>query len=178
MRLALALAAVVLLAGCTVTTGPGTTATVGERTATVVSVADGDTVDVRFADGSEDTVRLLGVDSPETGGEVSPDEFDAPDTEAARECLRRVADDAAAFAEERLAGRQVTVATDPSADRRGGYGRLLAYVTVVGAEQSFNRALLASGYARVYVSDFSRLSAFQSTAADADAADRGVWACG
>jgi micrococcal nuclease len=174
-----ALAVLVLLAGCTVSLSPTTTTpTETAQTATVVDVVDGDTVDVRFADGREDTVRLLGVDVPETRGEVHPDEFEGvPDTEAARECLRRVAEDATAFARDRLADREVRVATDPAADRRGGYGRLLAYVAVGDANRSFNRALLERGYARVYVSDFSRLSAFREAAADAKAADRGVWGC-
>lgn len=35
-----------------------------EPTARVVQVLDGDTVVVAFADGSTDTIRLLGVDTP------------------------------------------------------------------------------------------------------------------
>lgn len=167
------------LAGCTVAveTGSGPTGTADARTATVVEVVDGDTVDVRFASGETDTVRLLGVDTPEPRGEVSPEEYGVADTEAGRACLREAADAATRFARERLAGREVRVETDPAADRRGSYGRLLAYVTLPGADRSFNRALLDAGHARVYVSDFSRLSAFRDAAAAARDADRGFWAC-
>ena len=38
--------------------------------ATVVRVSDGDTIRVRLADGSEVTVRLLHMDTPETGGSI------------------------------------------------------------------------------------------------------------
>ena len=40
------------------------------ESATVVRVSDGDTIRVRLEDGSEDTVRLLHMDTPETGGSV------------------------------------------------------------------------------------------------------------
>lgn len=173
---AVALAVLLLLAGCSGALPADTGAT--ERAATVTHVVDGDTVEVRFADGSTDTVRLLGVDSPEVSGDPSPGEFGMADDGVTRDCLRAAADDAAAFARERLAGRDVVVATDSTADRRGGYGRLLAYVRVQGADRSFNRALLARGHARVYVTDFSRLSAFESTAEAARTDGRGLWACG
>ncbi|MFB6121404.1 MAG: thermonuclease family protein [Halobacteriaceae archaeon] len=172
-----AVALLLLLAGCAGSLPAGTETPTRERTATVTHVVDGDTIDVRFADGSTDTVRLLGVDAPETRGDVTPSEFGLPDTEAVRDCLRTAADDATAFAQARLAGREVVVTTDPTADRRGGYGRLLAYVRAPGADESFNRALLAAGHARVYVTGFSRLSAFRDAAEAAQAADRGLWAC-
>src|SRR5689334_21160821 len=42
----------------------------GPTTARVTHVVDGDTIDVRLADGGEDTVRYIGIDTPET---VKPD---------------------------------------------------------------------------------------------------------
>lgn len=180
MRRVLALVALLLLAGCvsvTVDIGDRGTTTRQNVTVEVVDVVDGDTVDVRFPDGSTDTVRLLGVDTPEPRGDVSPDEFGVPDTEAGRDCLRDWAGRASAFAEERLAGREVTLVFDATSDRRGGYGRLLAYVRVPGSDVSFNRALLDGGYARVYVSDFTRLPEFRAAAEDAKSRNAGLWAC-
>jgi len=174
---ALALAALLLLAGCSGALPVGTETVAEERTATVTHVVDGDTVEVRFADGSTDTVRLLGVDSPEVSGAVTPEEFGLADDAATRDCLRDAGEAASAFARDRLDGREVVVATDPAADRRGGYDRLLAYVSLPGENTSFNRALLDRGLARVYVTDFSRLSAFESAAATARSEDRGLWAC-
>ena len=39
----------------------------GAEVVTVVSITDGDTIDIAFADGSTSTVRLIGTDSPESG---------------------------------------------------------------------------------------------------------------
>ena len=106
-----------------------TTETGDVRNATVTHVVDGDTVDVRFADGSTDRVRLLGVDTPEVHVETEPEHFaGVPDTDAGHACLRRAGENASAFVERRIADDRVRVETDPTADRRGGYDRLLAYV--------------------------------------------------
>src|SRR6056297_1742341 len=42
------------------------------RTVTVVEVVDGDTMDVRFENGTVERVRLLGVDTPEVYGGNDP----------------------------------------------------------------------------------------------------------
>ena len=53
------------------------------RTATITRIIDGDTMEVRFEDGEEDTIRLLGVDTPETFTENDPAEFEGiPETTA------------------------------------------------------------------------------------------------
>jgi len=103
-RRAVAVAVLVALSGCAVDVSPGAdaTSTAGERTATVVDVVDGDTLDVRFADGSEERVRLLGVDTPEVHADTAPGEFEGvPDTEAGRACLADWGERATAFAEDR-----------------------------------------------------------------------------
>lgn len=179
-RRALAVAVLLALSGCAAGLSPGgdTTRTAGERTATVVEVVDGDTLDVRFVDGSEDRVRLLGVDTPETHADNSPGEFEGvPETDAGRACLADWGERATAFAEDRLAGETVVVETDAASDRRGGYDRLLAYVTVDGSEESFNRALLVDGYARLYDSEFTQRDAYAATEDRAMENDTGLWAC-
>ena len=184
MKRAALVVALVLLAGCTVNVsvdaGPSEPSSPAEaRTATVVHVVDGDTLDVEFANGTEERVRLLGVDSPETHTEVSPDEFeDVPDTEAGRSCLDEWGDRASAFAEQRLAGKTVTVTV--GGDRRGSYGRLLAYVTVgenASGAESFNHALLEDGYARLYDTEFTRRDTFAATENRAQANGTGLWKC-
>lgn len=179
-RRALALVVLLALSGCAMGLSPGDggTRAASERTATVVDVVDGDTLDVRFADGSEDTVRLLGVDTPETHADNSPGEFEGvPETDAGRACLADWGERATAFAEDRLAGQTVVVETDAEADRRGGYDRLLAYVTVDGETESFNYALLAQGYARLYDSQFTRLNAYEAAERGAQQNETGLWAC-
>lgn len=171
--------------------------------ATVTDVVDGDTVDVRYPDGSTDTVRLLGVDTPETFGETSPAEFESvPATPAGRECLAVVGEDASAHVTERLEGESVTLRLDPTADRRGSYGRLLAYVLYDGpnatdgtdasatsasterdaatnrsSATNLNYHLVAEGYARVYDSTFRQSERFYAAEADAQKGRVGVWDC-
>lgn len=186
------LAVLVLLAGCTVSlqttdygAGPEESALSSggpeDGTAwevTVTRVVDGDTVEARFPNGETDTLRLLGVDTPETTYDrVSPGEFEGiPDTVAGRDHLFEWGERATAFATDELEGETVRIAVDESADRRGGYGRLLVYVYADG--ENFNERLLRDGYARLYDSSFSLRSEFSAAEAEAQDDDRGLWAFG
>jgi micrococcal nuclease len=64
---------------------------------------------------------------------------------------------------------------DETADRRGYYGRLLAYVYVDG--QSFNYALVQEGHARLYESTFTERERYAAAEVDARTAGRGLWSC-
>ena len=149
----------------------------GERlTVTVTDVVDGDTIDVEYANGTQDTVRLLGVDTPEVHTENQPAEFaGVPDTTAGERCLRRAGENASAYATDRLAGESVRLTIDPESERRGYYGRLLAYVSVDG--ESFNHALVRAGHARVYDTEFTERERYEAAAAAARADRRGLWSC-
>ena len=175
----LAALAALLLAGCAsfpATSGVGDATPAVDREVTVIDVVDGDTLEVRMADGGVETVRLLGVDTPETYADNDPAEFEGiPDTRAGRACLRAAGEDATDFARELVSGGTVRVRTDPTADRRGSYGRLLVYVTADNA--SLNRALLARGHARLYDTQFQRRDDFAAVEARARAAGRGLWRC-
>ncbi|ATW86868.1 micrococcal nuclease [Halohasta litchfieldiae] len=148
---------------------------VTEWTVTVTRVIDGDTVEIRYANGQTDTLRLLGVDTPETTlGRGSPDEFEGiPDTPAGRDHLYNWGQRATQFAEAELAGEEVRIVVDPTADRRGSYGRLLVYVYVDG--ENFNKRLLSDGYARLYDSTFSQREPFAATERDAQRNSIGLW---
>lgn len=145
------------------------------RQATVTRVIDGDTVEVEFADGETDTIRLIGVDTPETTlSDVSPGEYEGiPDTQDARDHLFNWGGRASEFATSELNGQQVRVITDGEGDRRGSFGRLLAYIYVDG--ENFNRALLDEGYARVYDSEFSLREEFDSAESQARSDNVGLW---
>jgi len=182
----LAIIAVVALAGCSgaaplptpdaeSTTEPVVTAEGPSWNVTVSRVIDGDTVEIRYANGTTETVRLLGVDTPETPpNTVSPTEFEGiPDTDAGREHLVSWGGNATAFAERTLAGKQVRLVVDPESDRRGGYGRLLAYIYVDG--ENFNSLLLSGGYARLYESEFRLRESFAATEATAQQERVGIW---
>ncbi len=151
-----------------------------EVSAEVVRVVDGDTVEVRFENGTRETVRLLGVDTPEVRGGVSPEEFEGvPNTTAGRACLRRHADAASAYVKRVAGGERVRLGVDPESPRRGFYGRLLAYVYVRdgGEWRQLNYRLLARGHARLYESSFVERDRYEAAERRARAAGRGVWSC-
>lgn len=184
---ALLLALLVVLGGCAALpadpardqpgSGPTTAGTPADGVrASVVAVVDGDTLDVRFANGTRDTVRLLGVDVPETHVENDPAEFEGvPETAAGRACLERAGENATRFVTEQVLGERVTLRGDPLADHRGRYGRLLAMVVHDG--RTLNYALVARGHARVYDSQFSAAERFYAAEARARANATGLWAC-
>jgi micrococcal nuclease len=193
----LAFLVLVALAGCTVgvtdspaddadtpasgtlpdTNGTNLTLPSAERVSVeVTNVVDGDTIDVRLPDGSEDTVRLLGIDTPEVYADNNPTEFEGvPDSDAGSACLRDAGEDSAAYATERLETGNVTLVFDPTANRRGGYGRLLAYVIVDG--RNLNYDLVATGHARVYDTDFAFRDSFDAAERHARDQQRGLWRC-
>ncbi len=175
----LALVTALLLSGCTwlpAASEPDGTTPAVDHEVRVIEVVDADTLDVRMPDGGTETVRLLGVDAPETYAENDPTEFEGvPNTRTGRACLRTAGENATAAAKAHLADGTVRVRTDPTADRRGSYGRLLADVTV--DNESLNRLLLARGHARLYDTTFQRRDEFAALEARAQAAGRGLWAC-
>lgn len=175
--LVLALVSLVLLAGCSGSIyGPFERSPESVSNVTVTHVVDGDTVDVRFPDGSTDRVRLLGVDTPEAHVENRPEEFEGvPDTDSGVACLREESHDATNFTTERLHDEAVRLVFDPLADRRDRYDRLLAYVYV--GETNVNYELVEGGYARVYDSEFTESDRFYEAEAQARSEQLGVWRC-
>lgn len=141
---------------------------------TIVDVVDGDTIDITV-NGREDTVRFLGVDTPETHAENVPSEFDLTNTSANRRCLRNYGGEATQFVENNL-DKTVEIKTDSEADRRGSYGRLLAYI--YSGNTSVNRMLLEEGLARMYDSQFSKKEEYQGLEEEAREEGIGVWSCG
>ena len=132
-------------------------------------------MDIEYANGTTETVRLLGVDTPETTlSRVSPDEFAGiPDTAAGRDHLYNWGEQATVLAENELEGTQVEMVFDPDSDRRGYFGRLLAYFYVGG--ENFNERLLTEGYARLYDSWFSLREPFATAQQGAQATGVGLW---
>ena len=97
----------------------------------VKSVADGDTIHVEFKDGHDETIRLLGIDTPETHHPTKPIGCFGPEAEN--------------FTRSSLNGQSVSLEYD--VERKDKYGRTLAYVYIDG--ESFNEELLREGYAKV-----------------------------
>ena len=111
-------------------------------TGQVVRVVDGYTVRVLVDGTTEDvSVRLIGIDTPETVAPGKPVECFGPE--------------ASAFAESLLAGARVQIELDPSQGETDRFGRLLGYVWIDngGEFELFNLAAVRGGYAIEYQYD-------------------------
>ena len=129
-------------------------------TAQVDRVIDGDTIRVRL-DGARSTVRLTGVDTPETTHPTRGVEPHGPE--------------AAAYTTARLTGATVRLVRDPAGDDHDGYGRILRYV-ILAAGEDFNATLIRNGYATaIRRFPYSRQAEFLQLEAQARAARRGLW---
>jgi micrococcal nuclease len=134
--------------------------------ARVVTVVDGDTIKVRLADGTRETVRLVGIDTPESRRPGTPVECGAK--RAASE-LRRL-----------VLRRDVELVRDRTQAARDRYGRMLAYVDV--AARDAGEEMVRRGWAKPYVYrdvPFARLRAYEVAESAARRARAGVHgACG
>lgn len=101
----------------------------------ILHVFDGDTFTVRMPDGSVESVRLIGIDAPETGKKYTK-----------RECFGEEATDALVAL---ISGSSVRLKADPSQDDRDVHGRLLRYATLADGTDVGLR-MIESGFAREY----------------------------
>jgi micrococcal nuclease len=137
----------------------------------VIAVVDGDTIDVQFSDGSEERVRLVGIDTPECNGENDPEKWPGIDDPI-------ILDDGArrqGGGDLELLAAHVYLDYDAIAGMREKYGRLLAYV-ILPDGRNYNVSLVQDGLARVYTAASCEL--YESLLAYEDAAKsagKGVW---
>jgi micrococcal nuclease len=156
LGLATALAGGSLLAG-----GDDGDAAGGERLGRVERVVDGDTVRVRIDGGRRETVRLIGIDTPES---VTPDR--------PVECFGPAA---ARFTRRELDGRRVRLVLD--AEPRDRFDRLLAYVFRRDDGRFVNLAIVRGGFAQplTIAPNVRYADRFREAAREARAAGRGLW---
>jgi micrococcal nuclease len=129
---------------------------------TVTRVIDGDTLDARLADGREVTVRLIGIDTPETGRAGTP-----------VECGGR---EATTTLRELVEGKRVNLVGDPTQDAVDSFGRSLFYVDRLDGLDA-GEQLLRRGRAEVFVSEraFRRLRRYRAAQAEARRTQAGAW---
>jgi micrococcal nuclease len=141
---------------------PGGPAGAGGKTdaGRVGRVVDGDTIHVEVG-GREETVRYIGVDTPESVKPGTP--------------VQCYAKRASAFNERLIDGERVRLVLD--AERRDRYGRLLAYVYRASDGLFVNAELARRGYARVLTipPDVAHAGQFRRLAAAARRGGRGLW---
>jgi micrococcal nuclease len=134
----------------------------GSVTYAVAKVIDGDTISVSIH-GAKETVRLIGIDTPETVDPRKP-----------MQCFGKEASDKT---KELLAGQRVVLEKDPSQGEYDKYGRTLAYV--YRADGLFvNEYLVAQGFAHEYTYDapYKYQAEFKAAQAEARLLGRGLWA--
>lgn len=130
--------------------------------ATVLRVIDGDTLSVRLRDRTTATVRLVGVDTPETKKPGTPVQCYGPE---ATKATTRLA-----------AGRTVTLEIDPVAGDKDRYGRLLRHVFI--KKTSLALQLIKDGFGKAYAYKNQRYSyraAHEQAEDQAQAARKGLW---
>jgi len=132
------------------------------RRARVLTVVDGDTIKVRATDGGSETVRLVGIDTPESKRPQTPVECGAKRAASAMRAL--------------VTGTTVTLRRDPTQDAIDKYGRTLGYVDL--GKRDVGEAMVRSGWAKPYVYagvPFARVDAYRAAEKAAARARAGVF---
>ncbi len=128
----------------------------------VIKVVDGDTVQVDIG-GVKETVRLIGLDTPET---VDP-----------RKPVQCFGLEASKKAKEVLTGKKVSLEADSTQGDRDKYKRLLRYVFLEDGT-NFNKIMIAEGYGHQYTYNkpYKYMEEFKQAETEAREAERGLWA--
>jgi micrococcal nuclease len=129
----------------------------------VVRFSDGDTITVNM-NGKDETIRFIGVDTPETH-----------DPRKKVQCYGPAA---SAFTKNTItaAGGQVRLGADSLSSNRDRYDRLLRYVYLPDGTL-FNEKLIRDGYGFYYpYFPFTKSTDFEAAQKEAQTASRGLWA--
>ncbi len=126
----------------------------------VVAFDDGDTIIVDM-DGNKETIRFIGVDTPEVKDPRKP-----------VQCFGKLASE---FTKQLIGNNPVRLEADPTNTNRDRYNRLLRYVylpdgTLVNAE------IIKQGYGFAYTSfPFTKKDEFRTLEKQAREENRGLW---
>lgn len=121
---------------------------------------DGDTIAVRM-NGKSETVRMIGIDTPETH---------KPDTPV--QCYGPAA---AAFTKNLIGNNRVRLESDSQNQNRDRYGRLLRYVYLPDG-RLVEKEIILGGYGFAYTSfPFTKKDEFVDYEKQAQTANKGLW---
>jgi micrococcal nuclease len=121
---------------------------------------DGDTIAVNM-NGKVESIRMIGVDTPETHKPNTPVQCYGPA--------------AAAYTKNQIGSGHVRLVADPLSTDRDRYGRLLRYVYLANGELLEDK-LIKNGYGFYYpYFPFTKANQFAADQKAARAANRGLW---
>lgn len=131
--------------------------------AKVIRVVDGDTLTVTV-DGKTETVRVIGIDTPETLDPRKP-----------VQCFGKEASDKA---KSLLTNQIVQLESDPTQDERDKYQRLLRFVWLNNNTTDFGKQMIIDGYAHEYTynTPYKYQAEYKKANTEAMNAKRGLWA--
>lgn len=130
----------------------------------VVDVVDGDTIKVR-ENNEVKTVRLIGIDTPETVHPTKP-----------VECFGK---EASEKMKELVSSKEVRLERDEQNDDKDKYDRYLRYVYLVDDNKLVNALMIQEGYAYAYTQyPFRFLDDFKKYQEEARKNKKGLWANG
>ncbi len=136
------------------------TLTWATETGQVIDVVDGDTLKVDLGDRIE-TVRLIGVDTPEVVHSNKP--------------VEHFGKEASGFARRVSLGQLVRLEDDPQGNNRDKYGRLLRYVFLPDGGM-LNAEIISQGFGYAYTRfPFTRMEEFRALEREARESNRGLW---
>jgi endonuclease YncB( thermonuclease family) len=126
----------------------------------ITRFVDGDTITVDM-NGTKETIRMLGVDTPETHKPNTPVQCYGPA--------------AAAYTKTIIGSNNVRLEADPENQNRDRYGRLLRYVYLPDG-RLISKELIANGYGFAYtLFPFTKTDEFVTAEAQSKAANKGLW---
>lgn len=125
----------------------------------VKQFVDGDTVMVDMG-GTTETIRFIGIDTPETHKPNTPVQCYGPA--------------AAAYTKNRIGSQRIRLVSDSLTTNRDRYNRLLRYV-VLEDGTNLNLELVQKGYAFAYAFPFARNSEFNAAMEKAQDNKAGLW---
>lgn len=126
---------------------------------TVKQFLDGDTVLVDM-NGTEEKIRFIGIDTPETHKENTPVQCYGPA--------------AAAYTKNRIGSQRIRLVSDSLTTNRDRYNRLLRYVYLEDGV-NLNLELVQKGYAFAYAFPFAKSQEFNAAMEKAEAEKSGLW---
>lgn len=134
---------------------------IASSTYRVLRVVDGDTIKVDL-NGATETVRLIGIDAPETVHPTKPVQCFGPEATAE---IRRL-----------LVGGSVRLEEDASQGERDKYGRLLAYVFLPDGTD-VDGLMVWEGFAREYTYNlpYKYQTKYRAAQTSARSEGRGLW---